>query len=54
MEEEFNTVKELDACGSATAMGNAGTSSVRERELPKTFSRQVLPSHDLIGSFTLG
>jgi len=46
MEEEFNTVKELDACGSATAMGHAGTSSVLERELPKTFSRQVLPSHD--------
>jgi hypothetical protein len=47
MENEFNTVKaELDACRRATAMGHVYTSSVVERELPRTVSRQDLQSHD--------
>jgi hypothetical protein len=47
MENKFNTVKtELDACRRATTMGHAETSSVVQRELPRTISRQVLPSHD--------
>jgi hypothetical protein len=47
MEKVINTAKiELDACRSATVMGHAETSCVRERELPRTISRQVLPPHE--------
>jgi histidinol phosphatase-like enzyme len=49
LENEFNTVK---ACRRVTTAGHAETSSVREREPPRTIGRQVLPSQTGIGSFT--
>lgn len=46
LEKEINTMKtKLDSCRCVIATGHAETSSVRERELPRTVSRQVLPSH---------
>ena len=46
MEKEIKAAKtDLDACRSATTMGHAQTSSAQERELPRTITRQVLPSN---------
>jgi hypothetical protein len=45
MEKEINTVKtELDSCRSVTATRHAEISKFREREPPRTISRQVLTS----------
>jgi hypothetical protein len=47
MEKEINTVKtELDSCRSVTAMRHAEISNFREREPPRTISRQVLTCQD--------
>jgi hypothetical protein len=47
MEKGIKTVKlDLDACRIATTMGHVETSSTREREVPRTVNRQVLPSND--------
>jgi hypothetical protein len=47
LEKRVNTLKtELDSCGSVNAIGHAETPTARERELPRTASRQLLPFHD--------
>jgi len=47
LENEINMVKaELDSCKRANATVHAVTSSVRERDPPRTIGRQVLPSQD--------
>jgi hypothetical protein len=37
--------KERDNCRSTTPKGQAETPNVRKQELPRTFSREVLPPH---------
>ena len=47
MEKEINGIKtELEACRRANTNGKLETPSDREKELPKTGNRQVLPPHD--------
>jgi len=45
--KEINGIKtELEACRRTSTKGKIETPSDRERELPKTVIREVLPSHD--------
>jgi hypothetical protein len=47
-EKENSAIKtELEPCKRANTKGKLRTPTDRERELPKTVSRQVLPTHNL-------